>query len=104
MGASVGRLTAEERKAVRASPSQAIDVTNAERRAKSTLGHSYYHQNPWVSSDVALFLAVGATPEERGLVRDEETAFWSFPDDYEDNILETARRLIAKYGRERTDP
>lgn len=100
LGASVRLLTDEERLVLRHSATQAIDVTNAERRSGSLLGHSYYHQNPWVSSDVALFAAVGATPEERGLVRDDKTAFWSFPDDYQSRIKELAKQLLAKYSRD----
>jgi esterase/lipase superfamily enzyme len=100
LGASVHRLTDKERQVLRQSATQAIDVTNAERRSGSLLGHSYYHQNPWVSSDVALLVAVGATPAERGLVRDDKTAFWSFPDDYQSRIKEIAKQLLAKYSRD----
>jgi len=99
LGASVHRLTDKERLVLRQSATQAIDVTNAERRSGSLLGHSYYHQDPWVSSDLALMVAVGATPAERGLVRDDRTAFWSFPDDYQNRIKEIAKQLLAKYAR-----
>jgi len=100
LGASVQRLTESERLVLRQSATQAIDVTNAERHSGSLLGHSYYHQNPWVSSDVALLVALGATPEERGLVRDDKTAFWSFPDDYQSRIKGIAEGLLVKYGRD----
>ncbi len=74
-----------------------VDVTAANERYPSLLGHSYYHQNPMVSSDIMLYLFVGATPEERGLVRDTETGFLIFPDDYEERLPDMLERLVATY-------
>ncbi len=104
LGSSVNRLTPDERAALRRAPTQAIDVTSAEERSGTFLGHSYYHQNPWVSSDVALSLAFSASPTERGLVRDEKSAFWTFPDTYGDNIVDVARALLARSARAQSDP
>ena len=98
VGSSIGKLSEDERAALIANDSQWIDATAAQRRHPSFLGHSYYHQNPWVSSDVMLFLATGASAEERGLVRDLETGFLVFPDDYEQRLPEIVERLRAKYG------
>ena len=44
-----------------------------------------------------LFLGLGATAEERGRVRDMETGFLVFPDDYEEQLPEIVDRLRAKY-------
>lgn len=77
---------------------QWVDVTAAQRRFPSFIGHSYYHENPWVSSDAMLFMALGATAEERGLVRDLKTAFMVFPDDYVERLPEVVQRIRAKYG------
>ena len=98
VGRSIGKLSEEERAALIANDGQWIDVTRAQRRHSSFIGHSYFHQNPWVSSDLMLFLALGATAEERGLVRNEETAFLEFPEDYEDRLPEIVERLRAKYA------
>jgi hypothetical protein len=79
------------------SGAQIIDIGPAERRTSSFLGHSYYHQNLWVSSDVMLFLELGATAEERGLVRDPKTGFLTFPGDYLQQLPEIVDRLSKKY-------
>ena len=46
-----------------------------------------------------LFLELGATAEERGLVRDLDTGFLTFPDDYLQQLPEIIERLRAKYDR-----
>ncbi len=99
LGASIGRLSDYERQAVIANDAQWIDATRAQKRKSKTFtGHSYYHANPWVSSDIMVFLAIGATPEERGLVRNMETGFLEFPEDYEERLPEIAKRLEAYLG------
>ncbi len=97
LGRSIGKLSPEERAALITTHSQWIDVTAAQQRAPSFLGHSYFHQSPWVASDIILFLRLGASPEERGLVRDEKTGFLTFPDDYEKQLPEIVDRMRAKY-------
>lgn len=104
LGRSIGKLTDEERDALIANKGQWIDATNAQRRASSFLGHSYYHQNPWVSSDVMLFLRLGAPPEDRGLVRDLKTGFLAFPDDYEKQLPDIVKRLQAAYAHQAAPP
>jgi esterase/lipase superfamily enzyme len=98
LGSSIGKLTDDERAALIANKGQWIDVTAAQQHTSSFLGHSYFHQNPWVSSDVMLFLRLDATPEERGLVRDADTGFLIFPDDYEEQLPEIVNRLRDKYA------
>jgi esterase/lipase superfamily enzyme len=97
LGSSIGKLKDDERAAMINNGVQMIDVTPAQRWASSFLGHSYYHQNLWVSSDVMLFLEVGATAEERGLVRDPKTGFLTFPDGYLQQLPEIIDRLSKKY-------
>ncbi|MEO1130590.1 MAG: alpha/beta hydrolase, partial [Planctomycetota bacterium] len=86
-----------ERRAIRRSRNQAIDVTYAQKRFSSFLGHSYFHQNPWVSSDTMIVLLTGATPEERGLVRGPNSVYWTFPETYPDDLPEIVDELIEKY-------
>ena len=87
LGASVKRLSPEEQEALHKVQSfEAVDVSRAQKNHSSFLGHSYYHQNPWVSSDIGLYLTLGLTAEERGLERDEATGFWVFPPDYESRL------------------
>ncbi len=97
LGNSIGKLSEDEREALIANDTQWIDVTEAENHSSTFLGHSYYHNNPWVSSDLMLFLRTGATAQERGLVRDMETGFLVFPDDYEQQLPQIVSRLAAKY-------
>ena len=47
-----------------------VDVAGGEERLGSWLGHSYFHEDPWASTDVLLTLASGAHPLDRGLQRD----------------------------------
>ena len=75
----------------------AIDVAEAHRRYGSFLGHSYFHHNPWVSSDLMMVLRHGASAEQRGLLRGPEDGFWTFPADYDVVAPERAR---TAYGQE----
>lgn len=97
LGRSIGKLDEGEKAAIIANDAQWIDATVAQERSSSFIGHSYYHQNPWVSSDVMVFLRMGASAEERGLVRNEKTGFLEFPKDYEERLPEIARGLREKY-------
>ena len=72
-----------------------IDVAAAERRVGSWLGHSYFHEDPWVSTDVLLTLATGVHPLDRGLQRDGERKVYAFGDQYPDRAREAARRALA---------
>ena len=76
-------LTPQEVQALKRSRQQlqAIDVSYAQKKYASFLGHSYFHRNPWVSSDVALLFKYNMSPQERGLVQNDN-GFWVFPKDY----------------------
>ena len=80
-----------------------VDATAAQKRYSSFLGHSYYHQNPIISSDVMLFLAIGASPEDRGLTRDTKTGFLVFPDDYEERLGAMVQNIEEEYEVEPDD-
>ena len=87
LGRSVGYLTDWERKAVLAfTDIEMVDVSNPEDLLGDFLGHGYYHRDPWVSSDMLLFLRYGMVAADRGLERDNETGFWAFPADYPDRL------------------
>lgn len=83
LGRSVAHLTDWERRAVLLFEDiELVDVSNPEDLFGDFLGHGYYHRDPWVSSDMLLFLRYGLTAGRRGLVRDIETGFWVFSEDY----------------------
>ncbi|MEM6751313.1 MAG: hypothetical protein AAF612_12675, partial [Planctomycetota bacterium] len=79
----------------------AIDATTAQKGfSLSFFGHDYFAHNPYVSSDIILFLKHGNTPAERllelrhatrGDAPDQDGASWyySFPDD-----LKTYRQRV----------
>ena len=62
-----------------------IDVTEAEGGTDSG-GHNYFRSSPWVSSDVLMTLMFDLTPEQRGLVRNDEAPTWRFPSDYVERL------------------
>jgi esterase/lipase superfamily enzyme len=71
-----------------------INVTDAEE-AMTGNGHAYFRSSPWVSSDVLATMAYGFTPEERGLVRTENSPIWNFPPDYLQRLVD---RIIKEDG------
>jgi esterase/lipase superfamily enzyme len=70
-----------------------VDVFLAERMFGSWLGHSYFHDDPWVSTDVLLTLGHGLLPDERGLVRDPQASVFTFPADYPSKSAAAALRV-----------
>ena len=65
----------------------------AEKKHGSFLGHSYFHKDPWVSSDLLLLLRYAVPARERGLVRAEGSANWTFPEDYPQRVKAIAADL-----------
>jgi esterase/lipase superfamily enzyme len=70
-----------------------VDVFLAERMFGSWLGHSYFHDDPWVSTDVLLTLKHGLLPDARGLVRDAKESVFTFPADYPAKAAAAALRV-----------
>jgi len=86
LGQAVGQLSPVETEVLRlADRIELIDVGYPESFLGDFLGHGYFLRNPWVSSDLGLFL-FGRPPEERGLVRSSDGVFWHFPADYPDRL------------------
>ena len=65
-----------------------IDVTQADA-GEVQGGHGYFRKSPWVSSDVLMTLLYNLPPEQRGLVRHEDTPVWTFPPDYVDRLRQS---------------
>lgn len=72
---------------------EVIDVAAAEKKHGSFLGHSYFHEDPWVSSDMIMLLHHRATPDKRGLIRPDDSPIWHFPPDYPERARAAARTL-----------
>lgn len=89
LGDSVGHLHDWELAAIHHfDHTEAIDVSRAEKKFGDLLGHSYYHRDPWVSGDAGLLLIYGLSPEQRGLMKNDETGFWEFPEDYLERLAD----------------
>jgi esterase/lipase superfamily enzyme len=68
-----------------------IDVSNVADASAGT-GHEYFRKSPWASSDVLTLLRTDLSPEERGLVRKENSPIWTFPADYIQRLREALLR------------
>ncbi|MEM6910597.1 MAG: alpha/beta hydrolase [Verrucomicrobiota bacterium] len=92
LGAAIGRLTDEQSTLLSEDLGglEMIDVTYPEAIYGDILGHGYFQNDPWVSSDIGTGI-LGFSPEERGLVRQPGEIFWEFPPDYPERV----KRLFA---------
>ena len=96
LGAALTELTEASLEFLKGHPAcEIVDVGGAEKNHGSWLGHSYFHQDPWVSSDVLMALRYDASPRERGLVPSEGKPTWIFPDDYPQRARAAAARLYG---------
>jgi len=58
-----------------------INVSAAEGAGTGN-GHGYFRSSPWASSDVLMTLTYGLTPEQRGLLEQDDLPVYTFPPDY----------------------
>jgi esterase/lipase superfamily enzyme len=99
LGKAITKLSAEDRAALKeATTFGFIDVTGAQNKAGrgDVFAHSYWYDNPWVSSDVLMQLYFGVEPQDRGLVRPEGSGVWEFPDDYPQRVREAVAELAEQ--------
>ncbi|KPJ95880.1 MAG: hypothetical protein AMJ53_01850 [Gammaproteobacteria bacterium SG8_11] len=76
---------------------RAINVTEAEG-ATSGRGHAYFRSSPWASSDILMTLRFDLSPAERGLVRSDDNAIWTFPPDYISRLREAIVKVNPALG------
>ena len=76
-----------------------VDVAGAEHRFGSWLGHSYFHEDPWVSTDVLMTLSTPLHPIDRGLQRDDGRKVYAFGPAYPQRAQEAARRAFPTGSR-----
>jgi len=55
-----------------------VNVSDAEGSGKGN-GHGYFRSSPWASSDILMTMYYGLTPEQRGLVEQEDLPIFTFP-------------------------
>ena len=58
-----------------------INVSDAEGSDTGN-GHGYFLSSPWASSDVLMTMYYGLSPEQRGLVEQDDLPIFTFPPDY----------------------
>ena len=87
LGRAVGKIEPFERQLLQSVPKiELVDASVAEKEFGSALGHSYFHRDPWVSSDIGSFI-LGRSPAGRGLVKNHgDQVFWEFPKDYPEQL------------------
>lgn len=63
--------------------------------------HSFWYNDPWVSSDVLITFLFHLTPAQRGLLAGTvgEATYWSFPADYDARL----QRVMAGIQRSQMD-
>lgn len=81
-----------------------VDVSRAEQRLGSWLGHSYFRDDPWASTDVLLTLGHGLHPLDRGLQRDATHNVYAFGDQYPDRARAAAKAALAPKPAAAGDP
>jgi esterase/lipase superfamily enzyme len=93
LGRAVGRLQSWEIETLQQAPEiEMVDASVAESAYRNFLGHSYFHRDPWVSSDIGAFI-LGRSPPDRNLVREPGEIFWRFPKDYPERLKQRAKLL-----------
>jgi esterase/lipase superfamily enzyme len=82
-GGSGGKLSPQGRAALIKYRDQLsfINVSDAEGAGTGN-GHGYFRSSPWASSDVLMTLYYSLTPEQRGLIEQDDMPVYSFPPDY----------------------
>ena len=92
LGRAVGKIEPWERDLLLRVPKiELVDASVAERQYRNILGHSYFHRDPWVSSDIGSFV-LGRKPVGRGLVKTHsDQVFWEFPKDYPEQLTQRIR-------------
>ncbi len=79
-----------------------INVSDAEGSDTGN-GHGYFRSSPWASSDVLMTMYYGLTPDQRGLVEQQDLPIFTFPRDYISRLwsaIETVDPVFATAYRE----
>ncbi len=76
-----------------------INVSSAEG-ADVGNGHGYFRSSPWASSDVLMTLYYGLTPEQRGLVLQEDLPVYEFPPDYIERLWNAIEAVDPEFAED----
>jgi esterase/lipase superfamily enzyme len=90
LGRAVNNLEQWEKELLmRTSGLEMIDASVATKNYRSLARHSYFHRDPWVSSDIGAFI-LRNNPIERSLIKQPDEVFWRFPADYPKQLQQKA--------------
>ncbi len=76
-----------------------INVSDAEGSDTGN-GHGYFRSSPWVSSDVLMTMYYGLTPEQRGLVEQQDLPIFTFPPDYISRLWNAIETVDPDFGED----
>jgi hypothetical protein len=74
-----------------------INVRDAEGSDTGN-GHGYFRSSPWASSDVLMTMYYGLTPEQRGLVEQDDLPIFTFPPDYISRLWGTIETVDPEFA------
>ncbi len=76
-----------------------INVTDAEGSDTGN-GHGYFLKSPWASSDILMTIYYGLTPEQRGLVEQEDLPIYTFPPDYISRLWKAIETVDPEFSED----
>jgi esterase/lipase superfamily enzyme len=74
-----------------------VNVSDAEG-ADVGNGHGYFRNSPWASSDILMTLTYGLSPEERGLVEQDDLPVFTFPSDYIKRLWDSIEEVDPEFA------
>ena len=76
-----------------------INVSDAEGSDTGN-GHGYFRSSPWASSDVLMTMYYGLTPEQRGLVEQQDLPIFTFPPDYISRLWDAIETVDPEFAED----
>jgi len=76
-----------------------INVTDAEG-ANTGNGHGYFLSSPWASSDILMSIYYGLSPEQRGLVEQDDLPIFTFPPDYISRLWDAIKAVDPEFAKD----
>ena len=76
-----------------------INVSDAEGSDTGN-GHGYFRSSPWASSDVLMTMYYDLSPEQRGLVKQDDLPVFTFPADYIPRLWNAIKAVDPEFAEE----
>jgi esterase/lipase superfamily enzyme len=75
-----------------------VNVSDAEGAATGN-GHGYFRNSPWASSDILMTLLYRLTPEQRGLLEQDDLPIFTFPADYIERLWSAIETVDPEFAK-----